>query len=251
MISHGKWYLRGLRDGIPIALGYLAVALTLGIAAKNAGLTAFQATLTSFTVTASAGEFVGFSLIAAGAGYLEVLVMEAIANARYLLMSCSLSQKFSSDTKLIHRLLIGWFVTDEVFGVASAIEGKVDPFYIYGIITLAAPGWSLGTFLGAILGNILPVRVMSALSVALFAMFIAIIVPPARKNKLLAGLILLSFAASYALNRVSWFDGISSGIKTILLTLVLSLAAALLFPVRDDPDGGDRSSSEPKGGGAS
>lgn len=234
MQGHKQWFLKGLRDGVPIALGYLAVSLTLGIAAKNAGLTAFQATLTSFTVTASAGEFVGFTLMAAGAGYLEVLVMEAIANARYLLMSCSLSQKLSPDTGLLHRLILGFFITDEIFGVSSAVPGKLDPYYTYGVICVASPGWALGTCLGVVLGNILPASIVSALSVGLFGMFIAIIVPPARHNKIIAGLVTVSFAVSYAVSEMRWLDGISSGMKTILLTVVISLAAAVAFPHREE-----------------
>ena len=129
-LSNRQWYARGLKAGVPIGLGYLAVAFTLGIAAKNAGLTAFQATLTSFLINASAGEFVGFTLIGAGASYLEVAIMERVANARYLLMSFSLSQKLSPKTGVGHRMLIGWYVTDEVFGVSISAPGYLNPFYL-------------------------------------------------------------------------------------------------------------------------
>lgn len=234
MEKNSGWYARGLRDGIPIALGYLAVAFTLGISARNAGFTAFQAGLTSFLINASAGEFVGFTLIAQNAGYLEVIVMEAVANARYLLMSCALSQKLSPDTPLRHRLLIGFDVTDEIFGVSIAVPGKLRPIYTYGVMTLALPGWALGTYLGVTVGNILPVRAVSALSVGLFGMFIAIFIPPARKSKVVAGLVAVSFAASWVVGRLPVFGGISSGVKTIILTVVISLAAALLFPVDDE-----------------
>ena len=140
-------FTRGMKDGIPIGLGYFAVSFTLGIAAKNAGMTALQAAVTSALINASAGEFIGFTLIAANAGYLEVMVMEAVANARYLLMSCALSQKISSDTGLLHRLLMGFYVTDEIFGVSIA-QKELKPIYSYGVISMAAPGWTLGTFLG-------------------------------------------------------------------------------------------------------
>ena len=153
-LSNRQWYARGLKAGVPIGLGYLAVAFTLGIAAKNAGLTAFQATLTSFLINASAGEFVGFTLIGAGASYLEVAIMELVANARYLLMSFSLSQKLSPKTGIGHRMLIGWYVTDEVFGVSISAPGYLNPFYTYGAISLACPGWAIGTCLGVIVGNI-------------------------------------------------------------------------------------------------
>ena len=232
-LSNRQWYARGLKAGVPIGLGYLAVAFTLGIAAKNAGLTAFQATLTSFLINASAGEFVGFTLIGAGASYLEVAIMELVANARYLLMSFSLSQKLSPKTGILHRLLIGWYVTDEVFGVSISAPGYLNPYYTYGAISLACPGWAIGTCLGVIVGNILPASLVSALSVGLYGMFIAIFVPPSKTSKVIAGLVLVSMALSFAFNRIPVFDGISSGVKTIILTVAISAAAALLFPIRE------------------
>lgn len=236
MKSHKSWYAKGLRDGIPIALGYLAVSFTLGITARNAGLTAFQAALTSFSTNASAGAFVGFTLMAQNAGYLEVIIMEAVANARYLLMSCALSQKLSPQTPFYHRLLIGYDVTDEIFGVSIAVPGKLDPFYTYGVMTLAIPGWAIGTYIGVAAGNILPMRAVSALSVGLYGMFIAIFIPPARKNKVVAGLVAVSFAASYIFARVDVLSKISSGVRTIILTVVISLAAAILFPVKSEEE---------------
>lgn len=232
-LSNRQWYARGLKAGVPIGLGYLAVAFTLGIAAKNAGLTAFQATLTSFLINASAGEFVGFTLIGAGASYLEVAIMELVANARYLLMSFSLSQKLSPKTGVLHRLIIGWYVTDEVFGVSISAPGYLNPFYTYGAISLACPGWAIGTCLGVIVGNILPASLVSALSVGLYGMFIAIFVPPSKTSKVIGGLVLVSMALSFAFNRIPVFNGVSSGVKTIILTVAISAAAALLFPIRE------------------
>ena len=234
MPNDGKaWFAKGLRDGLPISMGYFAVAFTLGIAAKNAGLTAFQATLTSFLINASAGEFVGFTLIGAGASYLEVAIMELVANARYLLMSFSLSQKLRPETGILHRLIIGWYVTDEVFGVSISAPGYLNPFYTYGAISLACPGWAIGTCLGVIVGNILPASLVSALSVGLYGMFIAIFVPPARESRTIRGLVLVSMGLSFFVNRASMFAGMSSGIRTILLTVILSAAAAILFPIRE------------------
>ncbi len=234
MKSENKtWFARGLRAGVPIGLGYFAVAFTLGIAARSAGLTAFQATLSSLLLNASAGEFVGFTLMSAGAGYLEVAIMEAVANARYLLMSFSLSQKLRPETGLIHRLILGWYVTDEVFGVSISAPGYLNPWYTYGAIALACPGWAAGTCLGVILGNIFPASVVSALSVGLYGMFIAIFVPPARESRTIRGLVLVSMGLSFFVNRASMFAGMSSGIRTILLTVILSAAAAILFPIRE------------------
>lgn len=229
-----KCFFKGMRDGIPISLGYLAVGFTLGIAAKNAGFTPFQAMITSLALNASAGEFAGFTLIAAGAGYFEVAIMEIIANARYLLMSCALSQKLSPDTPLRHRLLIGFDVTDEIFGVSMAVEGMLNPFYTFGVILVAVPGWASGTFLGVLMGNLLPVNIVSALSVGLYGMFIAVIIPPARKSKIIAGVIAVSMAVSFAFARLPVISEISEGTRTIILTLLISAAAAILFPVKEE-----------------
>ena len=237
MGTNKKWFVKGMRDGVPIALGYFAVAFTLGIAAKNAGLTGFQAFLASFLLNASAGEYAGFALIAAGAGYLEVALMEAIANARYLLMSAALSQKLDKGTSLLHRLLIGYDVTDEIFGISVAVDGKLNPFYNYGAMTLALPGWSLGTLFGVLMGNILPNSVVSALSVGLFGMFIAIIVPPARKDKIIAGLIVVSMMLSFLFANVKFLTFIPEGVRVIILTVVISLAAAFIFPRREEHNG--------------
>lgn len=232
--GHTQAMLLGARDGVPIGLGYLAVAFSLGIAARGAGLTAFQGFLASLLNNASAGEYAGFTMIAAQATYLEIAVVTLIANARYLLMSCSLSQKFAPDTPLYHRLLVGFDVTDELFGIAIARDGWLDPYYMYGAILVAAPCWASGTALGVMMGNLLPARLVSALSVALYGMFLAVIVPPARRNRVVAGLILASFLLSYAAGRVPGIASLSDGTRTIVLTVALSSAAALLFPVNMD-----------------
>ena len=233
-LDNKTWFQKGVKDGIPIALGYFAVSFTLGITAKNAGLTALQAMLASFTLNASAGEFAGFTLIAAGASYLEVAIMEFVANARYLLMSCALSQKIPSDTPLLHRLIIGYDVTDEIFGISIAVPGKLNPFYTFGAIAIAVPGWSIGTYLGVVIGNILPANIVSALSVGLYGMFIAIIIPPARKSKIIAGIVAVSMAASFAFAKLPLVSNISSGVRTILLTVVISALAAYFFPVKEE-----------------
>lgn len=215
------YYLKGIKNGMPICLGYLAVSFTLGITARNAGMTAWQAMLTSLACNASAGQYAGFTVIAAGGTYFEMVLMELVANARYLLMSCSLSQKFSSETGLLHRLLVGFDVTDEIFGVAVSEPGKLNPFYNYGMMTVAIPGWSLGTFFGVIMGNILPANIVSALSVGLYGMFLAIIIPPARKNKVIAALVTISMVSSYIFSRLPVISDISSGIRTIILTVAI------------------------------
>lgn len=226
-------FRRGVRDGMPIALGYFAVAFTLGIAARNAGFSALQAMVESLANNASAGEYAVFSLVSAGAGYWEVAVMTLVANARYLLMSCSLSQKLAPETPLRHRMLVAFDVTDEIFGISIAFPGRLDPWYTYGAMAVAISGWGLGTFFGAAAGSVLPLRLMSALSVGLYGMFLAIIVPPARENRVVRGLVLLSFAASFIAGRWALLAGVSSGVRTIFLTVAISLGAAVLFPIKD------------------
>lgn len=222
-----------MRDGFPIATGYFAVSLTLGIAARNAGLGVWQATLASMSTNASAGEFAAFTLIAADAGYWELVVMELVVNARYLLMSCALAQKLDAGVGLRHRLLIGFAVTDEIFGISVAVPGSLRPCYTYGAMSVALPGWAAGTCLGVLLGNVLPPRVVSALSVGLYGMFLAIFIPPAKKDKVVGVLVAASFVCSYACSRLPALATIPTGTRTILLTVLLAGAAAVLRPIRE------------------
>lgn len=231
--NHKSNFCKGLKGGIPIALGYFAVSFTLGIQAKNVGITAFQAAVTSFGLHASAGEYIAFTLIGANANILVMVLMEMIANARYLLMSCSLSQKIPADTPMWKRLVMGYFITDEIFGASISVSGKLDPYYMFGLIAVASPGWVVGTALGVIMGNALPLRAVSALSVGLYGMFIACIIPEGRKNKIVAGVIIVSFVLSYIFSTLSVLKGISSGIKIMILTVIIATVAAILFPVKE------------------
>jgi len=226
----------GMHDGIPIGLGYFAVAFSLGIAARNAGLTPFQGFLASALNNASAGQHAGFTCIAANAPYLEIALVTLIANARYLLMSCALSQKFSPDTGLGHRLLVGFDVTDELFGLAISRPGWLNPWYMYGAFMVAIPGWASGTALGIMMGNLLSPRLVSALSVALYGMFLAVIIPPARKDRTVLVCILVSFAASLVCTLLPVIREMSEGSRTIVLTVLIAGAAALLRPVEEVPD---------------
>lgn len=234
LARHGKAIQEGMRDGVPIGAGYFVVAFSLGIVARNAGLTPWEGFVASFLNNASAGEYAGFTLMAANASYFELAVVTLIANARYLLMSTALSQRFSPKTGTLHRVLVGFDVTDELFGIAIARPGTVDPFYSYGAFVPALLGWSVGTALGIVMGNVLPARAVSALSVALYGMFLAIIIPPARKSRVVLGCVVVSFLASLVFSVAPFVATLSAGTRTIILTVAISSIAALLFPVSDE-----------------
>ena len=173
----GRAFLRGLRVGIPICLGYFAVAIALGITARSAGMNAVQSGIMSATMLASAGEFAAVTMISTSAGIIEMITTTIIVNLRYLLMSSALSQKLSDKTPFWHRFLLAYCVTDEIFGVSIAEEGTLNPVYTYGVTIISAIGWTSGTVLGVLIGNILPARLINALSVALYGMFLAVIIP--------------------------------------------------------------------------
>lgn len=229
----------GLKNGIPIGLGYLAVSFSLGIAAKTAGLTPIQGFVVSLLCMASAGEYAGFVSIATGAAYIEIAIATLVANARYLLMSTAMSQRMKPELSLHHRLLMAFGITDELFGIAIARPGYLNPYYSYGAFITSALPWSIGTSLGIIAGNVLPLRLVSAFSVALYGMFLAIIIPPAKKDKVIAVLIIICFVASYASTYIPFLCDLTDGTRTILLTVVISAIAAIAFPKKMDEDDSD------------
>ena len=228
-----KKFLEGLRDGLPIALGYLAVSFGIGISCHAAGITALQGFLMSLFNNASAGEYGGITVITENAGVWMMILMTLIINARYMLMSCALSQKLSPDTPLGVRMLIGFDVTDEVFGIAIAQEGLLNVWYFIGAMCAALPGWSLGTLFGALAGNVLPVWAMNGFSVMLYGMFLAIIMPEGKKNRVVLGCIGVSFVLSALAAKL--LPMLSGGMRILLLTIFISAAAAILFP-RENPE---------------
>lgn len=233
-MNRRDYFTAGIKDGIPICLGYIAVSFTFGIMAGNAGLSVWESVLISATNLTSAGQFAGLSLIASAASYVEMAVTQLIINLRYCLMSCALSQKFDSKVPFFHRFFVAYGVTDEIFGVSVSKSGRLSPFYSYGAISISAFGWIFGTLLGTVSGNILPARIVSALSVALYGMFIAIIIPPSRDNKVVAGIVIISMLMSLFFTKAPVLCNISSGFRIIILTLLIAGAAAVLFPVTDE-----------------
>ena len=227
-------FVSGFRDGIPIALGYLAVSFGLGISCRAASLTPFQGFLLSLLNNASAGEYGGITIMAADEGFLVMAVMMLVINARYLLMSCALSQHLSPNTPLGFRLLIGFDMTDDLFGIAIAQPGYLNVWYFIGAMCAAIPGWSFGTLLGVLCGNLMPQWAVSGFSVMLFGMFLAIIIPEGRKNRVVLGFIGVSFLLSYAAAKLPLVCQLSDGMRILLLTVVISAAAAILFPHKEE-----------------
>lgn len=236
MKENAKWYKKGLKDGIPICLGYFAVAFTLGIMAKKAGLTAWQAMLTAGLTNASAGGYAAFSIMASSGGYLEMALTQLVVNARYLLMSSALSQKLSPSTSTLSRAIMAFDVTDEVFAISVSVKGTLNPWYTYGAMSVSIPGWALGAFFGVIMGNVLPQSLVSALGVGLYGMFLAIIVPPARKNRVIAGLVIAAMVLSFLFAKLPVISNVSDSMRVIILTVAISLFAAILFPVKEEDD---------------
>ena len=227
-------FAKGMRDGIPIGLGYFAVAFSLGITAKAIGLAPITCMITSVLCHASAGEYAVYTVIGDNAAYIEMAVMVLIANARYLLMSCAMSQRMEPALSFFHRLFMGFGITDELFAISIARPGMLNPNYMYGGMLVAIPMWAMGSGLGCFSGEVLPEKIVSALSVALFGMFLAIIIPPAKQDRIIMVIIVICFAASFTLYKLPFTASISGGTRIIILTTVISAVAALVKPVQDN-----------------
>lgn len=225
--------LQGAKDAVPIALGYFAVSFSLGIIARDCGFGPVQSFFASMFTYASAGQYVGFTLYAANATLIQLVVITVITNARYLLMGFALNQRTKAGTSVGKRFLTGLSITDEIFGITIARPGNISWAYCIGALLFADPFWAAGTMAGVLVGNVLPLRIVSALSVALYGMFIAVIVPPSRKDKKVCIFVIVSFIASFAMTYAPYLSSLSAGNRTIILTLVLSSAAALVFPVKE------------------
>lgn len=220
-----------MRHGVPIMLGYLSVSFGFGVLCIQKNLSILAAVGISVTNLTSAGQVAGVGVIAAGGSLIEMILCQLVINLRYSLMSLSLSQKLDSSFTLPHRLLAGYGVTDEIFAVASAQPEPLTPPYMYGLILTPFLGWSTGTLLGAVAGDIMPASVTAALSLMLYGMFIAIIIPPAKKNYKVLIVILLSAALSVVFHYL--LPMVSSGFAIIISALASSVAAAVFFPVSD------------------
>lgn len=221
-----------MRDGFPIGMGYFAVSFSLGIIAAKAGLTAWMGFVGSFLTRASAGEYGVYSLIAIGASYVEVVAMCLVTNLRYLLMSTALTQKFASNVSLLKRILVACCVTDEIFGISIAYPGNLPPAYPFGAMLVSTTMWASGTAVGIVAGEILPPHVVAALSVALYGMFIAIIIPPSKRDNAIGISVIASFLLSWLCSVLPTVREMSAGTRTIVLTILIAAVAAYVKPVK-------------------
>ena len=227
----GKSFSMGVRDGIPICLGYLSVSFAFGIFSVGCGLSILETVMVSMLNVTSAGQLAGVPIIASLGSYVELMLSQLIINLRYALMSVSLSQKLDRDIRLGDRLAIAFVNTDEVFAVASGKEGQVTRSYMYGLILTPFLGWTVGTALGAVAGNILPAILVSALGIAIYGMFIAIVIPESRKKKSTALLALFSVALSCLFYYLPALKKIPSGFVIIICASLASALFAILFPI--------------------
>ena len=227
-------FKKGLKDGLPIAIGYFSVSFAFGIFAIENGLTVFQAVIISLLNLTSAGQLAAVPIIAGGGTFLELALSQLVINSRYSLMSVSLSQKLSKRVKLPQKLLISYGNTDEIFAVSVSNKGDVGTKYMLGIILLPVIGWTSGTFLGGFVGNILPPMVTAALGVAIYGMFVAIVMPVAKKEKMTALCVLLAIAISCAFRYIPLLKSVPSGFTVIICAVVASALFAIIAPIKTE-----------------
>ena len=227
----------GLRDGMPICIGYLSVSFAFGIFAVGSGLSIWETLLISMLNLTSAGQLAGVPIIAGGGSFFELGLTQLVINLRYSLMSVSLSQRLGESVRVRDRFLISFANTDEVFAVASGREQMLGRKYFYGLIIPPYLGWTGGTLLGAVSGNILPVIIISALGIAIYAMFVAIVVPAMRANYKTALAVFLAIALSCLFYFTPVLNKIPSGFVIIICAVAVSALFAIIAPIPDDKDG--------------
>ena len=225
-------FIQGIKDGMPICLGYFSVSMAFGLTAVLAGLPLWSAVLTSITNVTSAGQFAGVNLMVEHAPFVEIFLTTIIINMRYFLMSLSVSQKVSSKMTMGQRLAVSFGITDEVFAVSMQRKGKLSAIYMFGLILMPVVGWTLGTMTGAVATSFMPKALSDAMGISLYGMFIAIIMPDAKKEKSVFCTIIMAIAASYAFAYLPILNRVSSGWVIIIITIAVSAIAATLFPIK-------------------
>ena len=227
-------FVSGMRAGIPVCLGYFSVSFGFGVKAVAQGLSPWQAILISVSNLTSAGQFAGITVIAAGAALIEIILTQLVINSRYALMSVALGQKLGPQVGIARRLGMAFFNTDEVFALGMTRTGKLAPSFFVGAGTVAALGWTLGTALGAAAGSVLPVSVQLALGTMLYGMFVAIVVPQARREKAMLFCMVIAMALSCLFTWMPVLKSISPGLSIVICTVVTAAVCAMLFPVKEE-----------------
>ena len=229
-------YTLGVRRGMPVGMGYLSVSFGFGTLAASQGIRVLPATIISATNMTSAGQFAGLTLILAAAGLWEVILTQIIINSRYALMSLALSQRMGEKIGFLPRLLIAFFNTDEIFALAMSRMEPLTVPYLLGLGLLPFIGWTGGTLLGALAGSVLPLSIRTALGVMLYGMFVAIVIPPAKKERAVLAAVVLALCISSLLAWVPAFQGISAGIAIVISTVAAASVCAVLFPIPDEEE---------------
>ena len=229
-------YKKGLKDGIPIALGYFAVSFAFGVTVVGQGLPALTAIFMSMTNLTSAGQFAGATVIIALGTFLEIILTQVVINARYFLMGITLSQRLDDKFNLLDRFLCSFGITDEIFAVAVSYKKPVSKQYLYGLILLPFIGWSCGTAFGALAGNILPAIITNSLTIALYAMFVAIVIPACMHDKKIAIVAVIAVVLSCAFYYLPFLKEIPSGIAYIVCALIASVIGAIFFPIKQEKE---------------
>ena len=228
--------MHGLRNGIPICLGYLSVSVTFGLKCTENTQPFWVGVLISMTNLTSAGLFAGTALIISGGSLFEIWLTTFVINIRYLLMSLSLSQKIDPALPVPQRLVMSFGVTDEIFGVSMQHKGQIPFTYFLGLMTLPFWGWASGTLIGAVAVSLLPDMVRSALGIAIYGRFLAGIIPPARTERALAWGIAIAAGISCLFYYLPVLNQLSSGWVIIICAIAASSFAAVKWPVKDEEE---------------
>lgn len=224
----------GVRKGLPIGLGYLAVSFSFGVMVVNKGIAPVTGIIISATSLTSSGQYAGIEMMAQRASYFEIFLTIFLINLRYALMSLSLSQKIDDSIPTWQRLIFGFGITDEVYALAAIEYRKITFRYMLGLILMPFVGWILGTVLGVYASNIMPQKFLNAMGISLYAMFIALIIPDTRSNHKLIPVIAISIAISCMFYYIPYINRIGLGFKVIIATVISSLFGALVFPIKED-----------------
>ncbi len=235
-ISARSSFIRGLYAGVPIGLGYLSVSFAFGITAISRGIPRLIVMLISMTNLTSAGQLAGVELMALGCGIGELLLSQCVINLRYALMGLSLAQKTDQSVRLRDRFLIAFGITDEVFALSASQPGLIGRYYLFGLIVAPYLGWSMGTLLGTVAGELLPQSVLSALGIAIYGMFVAIVIPPAKKSRAIVAVLAIAIGLSCAFRYLPYLKEVSSGFVVIVCALTAAVIGALAVPIADGGD---------------